>query len=389
MKNVIIVGPAYPYRGGIADTNERIAIELIKREIKCEVYSFKKLYPKILFPGKTQYAKEKKLNPNLLVHSKINSTNIFNWIKVGFEIRKKKPDVLLFRYWTPFLSLCYSLITLIVKTNRSTKIITLVDNFYPHERFFGDKLFSYIFIHLMEGCIVMSLSVMSEILTVRKKIDIEYCPHPLFDDYGEIISKNIARKSLKLDENKKYILFFGFVREYKGLDLLLEAFQKAANVIQDLNLIIAGEFYQSKKEYEELIEKFNIKDKITIYDQFIPHSLVPYFFCSVDLVVLPYKSATQSGIVQIAYHFNKPLIVTNVGALPDIVVNNVTGYVVEPNSSAIAYAIIKYFSENNEEKFSKNIFEEKKKYSWDRMIETIFFLYEKIIRKKYGILSNN
>lgn len=381
IKHVVLIGPAYPYRGGIADTNERLAIEIKSSGIKTTIYTFKLQYPSILFPGKTQFVDKSKKKPDLLILRKINSVNPLNWIKIGKELKRIKPDIIIVRYWIPFLSPALGTILRIAKKNKYTKIIAIVDNFIPHEKRLGDTLLSKYFMKSVDGCIVMSLSVKAEIERFFKNKLIEYCPHPLFDHYGKIIPKEEARKSLKLDVTKKYILFFGLVRDYKGLDLLIEAVALIDTSILNFDIIVAGEFYSAKEKYLQLIEKYHLKDRFHIYDQFIPDELIPYFFCAADVVVQPYKDATQSGVTQVAYHFNKPMIVTNVGGLSEIVPNNKVGFVVYPNPEAIAHAIIKFYTENKEELFTENAKIEKNKYSWKRMEETIYILHSKLVFK--------
>lgn len=334
----------------------------------------------MLFPGKTQY-KEEKIEYNVPIYQKINSINFFNWIKVGNELRRLKPDILLFRYWFPFFAPCFGTIARIVRLNRHTKVLALIDNFIPHERHFTDKFLSKYFITAINACIVMSHTVKAEVQRARKNILIDYAPHPLFDNYGDIIPKEVAKKTLKLDISKNYLLFFGLVREYKGLDILIESLPLVFNQLDNLDLIIAGEFYQKQEKYIEQIKKHNLTDRVHIYNQFIPDSLIPYFFCAADVVVQPYREATQSGVTQIAYHFNKPMIVTNVGGLPEMVPNEKVGYVVEPNHFSVANAILKFYIESKEKEFTENIIVEKQKYSWNRMVRVIYSLYEKINHK--------
>lgn len=381
IKHIVIIGPAYPYRGGIAATNERLAQEFQRSGLKVTIYTFSLQYPSILFPGKTQYVENQK-KPALNIYRKINSVSIFNWIKVGLELKKLRPDLIIVRYWIPFLAPSLGKIIRIAKKNRFTKIIALVDNYKPHEKRLGDRWLSKYFMSAVDGCVVMSHSVKSDIEKDFKNLPIEYCPHPLFDYYGKIIPKDEAKKSLKLEVNKNYILFFGLIRDYKGLDLLIEAVHLSENSYVDFDVIVAGEFYSDENKYIELIEKYNLKNRFHIYSQYISDDLVPYFFCAADIVVQPYKDATQSGVTQIAYHFNKPMIVTNVGGLPEMVHHGKVGYVVSPNPPSIAQALIKFYTENKEKDFSAMAAVEKNKYSWKRMEETIYILYSKLFYKK-------
>lgn len=381
IKHIVIVGPAYPYRGGIAATNERLAQEFQRSGVKVTIYTFTLQYPSVLFPGKTQFVENQK-KPPLNILRKINSINPINWVKIGRELKKLKPDLIIVRYWIPFLAPAFGQIIRKVKRNRKTKIIALVDNYKPHERRLGDRWLSKYFMAAVDGCLVMSYSVKADIEKDFKNIPIEYCPHPLFDHFGTIIPKEEAKKALKLDGNKNYILFFGLVRDYKGLDLLIEAVHLSEETYNNFDVIVAGEFYNDEQKYNDLINSYNLKNRFHVFAQFIPDDLVPYFFCAADVVVQPYKDATQSGVTQVAYHFNKPMIVTNVGGLPEMVLHGKVGYVVSPNPPAIAQAIIKFYKENKEKEFSAMAAIEKNKYSWKRMEETIYILYSKLFYKK-------
>jgi glycosyltransferase involved in cell wall biosynthesis len=381
IKHIVILGPAFPYRGGIAATNERLAQEFENSGLKVTIYTFKLQYPSILFPGKTQYLEEKK-NIHLQIYRKVNSINPFNWYKVGQELKRLKPDLIIVRYWIPFLALSLGKIIRLAKRNNFTKIVSIVDNYLPHERKIGDKILSKYFLKAVDGCVVMSQSVKSQIENDFPSLPIEYCPHPLFDHYGKIIDKYEARKYLQLDINKNYILFFGLIRDYKGLDLLIEAVNLSRDSGVDFDVIVAGEFYSDKEKYINLINKYNLSHRFHIFDYFIPESMVSFFFCSADVIVQPYKDATQSGVTQIAYHFNKPMIITNVGGLAEIIPNEKVGYVVNPNSKEIADAIVKFYKENKEKAFSEAAKVEKNKYSWKRMEETIYTLYGRFYYKK-------
>ncbi len=381
IKHIVIIGPAYPYRGGIAATNERLAQEFMRSGVKVTIFTFTLQYPSLLFPGKTQFVENQK-KPPLNILRKINSINPLNWIKVGHEIKKLKPDIVLVRYWIPFLAPALGRIIRIAKRNRFSKVIALVDNYRPHERRLGDRFLSRYFMAAVDGCVVMSHSVKADIEKDFRNIPIEYCPHPLFDHFGKIIPKVEAKKSLKLDTQKNYILFFGLIRDYKGLDLLIEAVHLSESSFSNFDVIVAGEFYENEEKFKNLIERYKLSHRFHIFGQFIPDDLVPYFFCAADVVVQPYKDATQSGVTQIAYHFNKPMIVTNVGGLPEMVHHGKVGYVVSPTSPSIAQALIKFYTENKEKEFSAMAAVEKNKYSWKRMEETIYILYSKLYYKK-------
>lgn len=381
VKRIVIIGPAYPYRGGIAATNERLAKEFISSGIEVIIYTFSLQYPSFLFPGKTQFV-ENMPPPGFPILRKINSINPINWIKVGRELSNMKVDMVIVRYWIPFLAPALGTIIRKIKKNKLTKIIGLIDNFIPHEKHFGSKLLSSYFMKAVDGSVVMSQSVKADIEKLYKSKPIEYCPHPLFDHFGEIVAKAEAKKFLQLNPNKNYILFFGLIRDYKGLDLLIEAVSLTKAMPIDYEVIVAGEFYSNKEKYYTLMDKFGVRDKFHVFDKFIPDEQVSYFFSAADVVVQPYKDATQSGVTQIAYHFNKPMIVTNVGGLHEIVSHGKVGYVVSPNPPSIAQAISKFYVENKEHDFATMVAIEKNKYSWKRMEETIHILYNKLFYKK-------
>lgn len=376
-QKIVIVGPAHPFRGGIAANNDRLAREFTNSNCEVVIFTFSLQYPSFLFPGKTQYSNEPKPE-GLDIRIEVNSINPFSWIKVGREIQKMNPDILLIRFWLPFMGPCFGTIARIAKKNKITKVISVLDNYIPHEKRFGDKWLARYFIKPIDGCIVMSQSVKSDLRKDNRDKLIEYCPHPLFDHFGEIIPKKEARKLLGIDLDSKLMLFFGLIRDYKGLDLLLYAIKESS---LNLKLMVAGEFYSNSEQYYKLVKDLGLEEKVMFFPEFIPDNKVANFFSAADLIVQPYKHATQSGVTQIAYHFNKPMIVTNVGALSEMVPNNIVGYVVEPNSLAISLAIEQFYNENKEQEFSENAAKEKNKYSWKRMAETIFLLFSKINSK--------
>jgi len=372
-KKVVIIGSAHPLRGGLATYNERLAKEFIKNGHEVILYTFKLQYPSIFFPGKSQYSTSPppdKINIKVV----INSINPFNWIKIGKKIKKENPDLVIIKFWIPFMGPCYGTILREIKKNRHSKVISIIDNIIPHEKRLGDKAFTNYFIKPVDAFITMSKSVLQEIELFTNKPKV-FSPHPLYDNFGDIISKKEAKAKLKLAPEFNYLLFFGFIRNYKGLDLILEAITHKEIAKLPLKLIIAGEFYENPELYLNLIEKNNLNDKIILRTNFIPDEQVADYFNAADLVVQPYKSATQSGVTQIAYHFNKPVLVTNVGGLPEIIPHGKVGYVINPVPSEIANSIIDFYKNSKENEFLPNILEQKKKYSWDKMLNVIFELY--------------
>jgi len=368
--NIIIVGTAYPYRGGLAAFNERLAAEYMAQGHKVEIYTFTLQYPNFLFPGKTQYSTEP-APKDLVIHRRVNSCNPFNWIKVGREIRRKRPDMVIIKYWIPFMAPCLGTIARMARKNGHTKVLSILDNVIPHEHRIGDKMFSKYFVRSIHGFVAMSLSVLQDLRLFTADKPAEFCPHPLYDHYGQRLQRSEALQLLKLDDSCRYVLFFGFIRTYKGLDLLLEAFANEWLRQSDVKLIVAGEFYGDSAPYLQQIEQLGIADKVVLCTDFIPDSEVNRYFSAADIVAQPYKTATQSGVTQIAFHFEKPMLVTNVGGLAEIVPDGKIGYVVEPDKDQIATALRRFFEENKKDEFEANIVEEKQKYSWSRFTDAI------------------
>jgi len=374
-RKIVLIGSAHPLRGGLATFNERLIREFRSKGDDAYIYTFRLQYPSILFPGKTQYSSDPAPG-NLPIYIKVNSINPLNWYKVGKELKRQKPDLVIVKFWIPFMAPCLGTICRIIKKNHHSKIISIVDNLIPHEQRPGDVPLIKYWIKCVDGFIAMSKSVLNEIEIFDKTKPKLYCSHPLYDNFGTPLLKIDALQKLNLDPSIHYILFFGFIRDYKGLDLLLKAFADERFCDRPLKLIVAGEFYCDPEPYMEIIEKNNLNDRVIMSNDFIPDSQVVNYFCAADVVVQPYKNATQSGVTQIAYHFNKPMIVTDVGGLSETIPHNRVGYVVQPEATEIANAILKFFDENREDEFSRNAELEKSKYSWERMVQCIDKLVE-------------
>ncbi len=368
---VLIIGPAWPWRGGLSTYNQILAYEFIKQGFTVSILTFKLQYPNFLFPGKTQYSADP-APQDLNIDVKINSINPFNWISTGLKYRKQKPDLVIVRYWLPFMGPCLGTIARIIKSNRKSRIVAITDNIVPHEKRIGDTIFTKYFLYSCHGFVAMSHSVLADLNRFIKNKPALYNPHPIYNSFNPGISKTKACVLLKIDPQANYLLFFGFIRAYKGLDLLFEAFAKTNRHELNLKLIVAGEFYENEKPYMALAKKLNIESDILFYKDFIPDSEVHLYFSAADVTVQPYKDATQSGVTQVAYFYNKPMIVTNIGGLPELVPNNQAGFVVDKNPDEIAKAINRFYDENWEDKMSNFIQEEKEKYSWDKMIASLW-----------------
>lgn len=376
MKTIKIIGPAYPYRGGIATTNERLAQEFLLMGFYVDIETFIVQYPSVLFPGKTQY-NEKTAPENLKIRRTINSVNPFNWVRVGRRISREKPDLVVIRYWLPFLAPCLGTIAGLIRKNKHTVIICLADNVVPHEHRPGDRLLTNYFMQRIDGLVAMSKSVLNDANSFRGDLVQGFCPHPIFDNYGERLLAEVAKQKLHLDQTSRYLLFFGFIRDYKGLDLLIEAFADERLREFPVKLLVAGEYYSSPEPYLELIKKNNLEDWIELRTDFIPDDQVNLYFSAADMVVQPYKSATQSGVTQIGYHFNKPMLVTNVGGLSEIIPDGKVGYVVEPESGKIADALVDFYRNDRVAEFEENMIEEKKRFSWSNMVQTFESVYHR------------
>jgi glycosyltransferase involved in cell wall biosynthesis len=373
MKKIVIIGPAHPLRGGLASYNERLAKAFQDQGHDVEIFTFSLQYPGFLFPGTTQFSSEP-TPKNLKINVCINSVNPLNWLKVGTRLRKMRPDLIVVRYWLPFMGPCLGTILRLVKKNNHTKVVCIADNIIPHEKRPGDKAFTRYFMKPIDGFITMSEKVLKDLSLFQSTVPAKFVPHPLYDNFGDQVSITEARNQLNISEKDRIVLFFGFIRHYKGLDILFDTIaclKHRNNAFSDIKFLIAGEFYEDRKPYDEQIEKLGIRDSLILRTDFIADSEVKYYLCASNVVIQPYRSATQSGVTPLAYHFEKPMIVTNVGGLPALVPHMKVGLIAEPNSESLADAIEIYFS-TGEEAFIPSIIEEKKKYSWEVMTREIF-----------------
>jgi glycosyltransferase involved in cell wall biosynthesis len=371
-KSIIIIGPAHPLRGGLANFDQRLAKEFLDEGYDCCIYSFSLQYPSFLFPGTTQFSSEP-APEGLKIFSKINSINPLNWISVGNELKIIKPDIIVVRYWLPFMGPALGKILRIVRKNNHTKIIAITDNILPHERRPGDLAFTKYFLKSPDAFITMSEKVMKDLRQIEKIKPAKQVLHPLYDNFGDIISKQQARDHLHLNMDEKIILFFGFIRRYKGLDILLESMADIRIRTSKIKLLIAGEFYEDEKPYKDLTEKLDIKDSLILRTNFISDHEVKYYLCAADAVVQPYRNATQSGVTPLCFQFEKPMIVSNVGGLALQVTNEKVGLVAAPTSTSIADALLRFY-ELGADYFIPHLRIEKQKYSWQNLLKAIIDL---------------
>ena len=364
---VIILGTAWPYRGGLATFNERLAKQFMEEGHKVEVWTFTLQYPSFLFPGKTQFSSEQ-APKGLLIRRELNSCNPFNWLRVGRAIRKAAPDLLVCCYWMSFFAPAYGLVSRMARKNGKTKCIALVHNMIPHEPSILDKLFAPYFVKSQDGFVALSESVVGDINRLDKAGKPKtFSPHPIYDHYGERMKKDQACEALGLPVDKDYMLFFGLVRAYKGLDLLLEAFGEVKDALPNLQLIIAGEFYEDEAKYRAQIKQLGLEERVIVRNEFVPDGDLRKYFGASDLIVQPYKTATQSGVTQVAFHFEKPMLVTNVGGLGEIVHDGKMGYACAPEAKAIGEDLKDYFENQRQQAFTAYLKKEKTKYEWSKM----------------------
>ena len=370
-KKVVILGTAWPFRGGLSAYNERLANELESQGMATEIVTFTVQYPSILFPGKTQYSEE----PSTFepIRRKLSSINPISWWRTANYINAQQPDLVITRYWIPFMGPCLG--TVISLLNKKIKVICLLDNVIPHEKRIGDSLFTSYFVKPIQKYVAMSQSVMDDLYSFKKTASCALNPHPVFDNFGEKLDQAAAKSELNLDANNDYVLFFGFIRKYKGLDLAIRAFAEWKERLPNKKLLIAGEFYGDAEFYTSIAEELGIKDDIIWHTDFIPDSRVKYYFSACDIVLQPYYSATQSGVTQIAYQFEVPMIVTKVGGLPELVEHGKTGYLVEQDPTDIANHLVQFY-EKGRATFDEDMKRAKEQFSWKNLVNNFVKLYQ-------------
>ena len=370
MKKIVLIGPVYPYKGGISHYTGLMYRALCKKyDVTMVSYRFQ--YPKLL------YKKEQRdySNDNFKINDTnywIHTANPFNWISTAHKINRLNPDMVIIQWWHPYFAPCY---WMLCKCLKNTKILFVCHNVFPHERFPMDRSLAKAVLRQGNCYIVQSKMDAEDLQTIVANPVFKQTVHPTYNAFKlENIPKEEARKRLEIKPEKNVLLFFGFVREYKGLKYLIQAMPEVVKQVEYTELLIVGDFAgeEEKQRYLDMIQECGVQDHIKAYDGYIPDKEVEKFFAACNLVVLPYISATQSGIVQIAYGFEKPVVVTNVGGLPDVVEDGKTGYVVDAeNSEQLAEAIVNYFNQDMERKFTEGVRHEAYRFSWDRMIEII------------------
>ncbi len=375
---IIILGPAHPFRGGIADTNESLCRSLILQGHDASIITFTTQYPNALFPGKTQYTNDP-APKDLSITRAFSSINPISWFRLANKINKLNPDLVIARYWMPFFAPSFG--TIMRRLKKSIIRIAMCDNVIPHEHRIGDVQLTKYFLDSFDGYITLSRTTYEEINQFSDKPK-TYYPHPINTNLGEKIKKSDARSHLGLEIDKKYLLFFGLIRDYKGLDLTLEALSDSRLAQMGVHLLVVGEFYEPRSKYDKLIDQYNLGKRVTIIDQFIPGSDIKFYFSAADLVIQTYKTASQSGVSQMAFHFDCPILVTDVGGLSEIILHEEIGYVSNQKPQKIADYIYDFFKHNRSGEFIANLQLEKQKYTWEAFSDALFELYNKLKNEK-------
>ncbi|RPI14325.1 MAG: glycosyltransferase [Ignavibacteriae bacterium] len=364
---IAFLSPFYPYRGGIAQFSDSL-FEALSKEHDVKAFTFIRQYPKILFPGTSQFVLDEDIKRDINAVRVLDSINPFTYWKTAKRIDKFKPDLIITSYWMPFFAPSFGIVSFLLK-RKGYKIISILHNVIPHEKRTGDVMLTKFFFRQNTGLIVLNDESRKDLEKLMPGSKFFVHPHPLYNHYGNITGKAEARKSLNIPGDKKVILFFGFIRDYKGLDILLESMNE---LDESYHLIIAGEVYGSFQKYKDIIDKYSLQDKISLHIKYIPDSKVSVYFSAADVTILPYRSGTQSGIIGISYHFDTPVIVADTGGLKEMVENEKTGLIITSSApELIAKALKKYFDEELKETFQPNIIEFKKKYSWEGLAEAI------------------
>jgi len=373
---ITVLGPAHPYRGGLASIMETMARIFMRRGDNVGVVTFTRQYPGLLFPGKSQTV-DTPPPADLRIERRVDTMNPLNWLSVGRRLRRERPDFILMKYWTPFMAPCFGTIARLARGNGHTKVLCQIDNVEPHESHIVDRPFNRWYLRAVDGFVYMSEQVHRELAAYTDAPAI-FSPHPMFENFGGKVGRGEACAALGLDPECRYVLFFGLIRDYKGLDMLLEAWamlRRSGRLERDRRLVVAGEFYTDREPYIRQMERLGIGGEVVLRDSFVPDSEVGYFFSAADAVVLPYRTATQSGVTQIAYRFDVPMVVTDVGGLPEIVPDGRAGIVCRPDPESIADAVARICDAEVLGALRRSILVEKRRFSWDEMCDRLTELY--------------
>jgi len=373
---IALISAAPPYRGGISK-HTSILVEKLSQNHSVDIINYSRQYPDFLFPGKTQYLDDKSENDNS--SRMIDSINPITWFSTGNRLAKKNYDLVIFRFWNPFFAPALGVIAGIIRKKSSdTKLMSLCDNILPHEKIpLADFLTTYLFDKL-DGHVVQSSQTENELQTVVDQPIYEKRFHPTYTNFPQKIDKISARKKLGLSA-KNIILYFGIIRDYKGFDILLNAISKLKNTELDFHLLAGGECYGSDEKYIQLISNLDISDYITWHNKYIPDTELSNYFSAADVVALPYLTASQSGVTQMAYSYDLPVVVTKVGGLPEIVDEGQSGITIEPgNPTELAKILEENLKAGTFLEMTTYIKKFKKKFSWENFVNGIELVYSKI-----------
>ena len=368
---IAVIGPVYPYKGGISHYTG-LLYRALRKSHDVEMISYKMQYPKLMLRREQKdYSNDsfQVEDAKFLIHT----ANPFNWVKTAGQIKKMSVQTVIIEWWHPYFAPCYYVLEKLLRHKDQRKLVFICHNVFPHERFPLDRMLTRMVLKQGDGFILHSRTEADDLISIKPDADYRVQVHPTYNAFKfEDLSKEQARDLLGLGAEEKVLLFFGYVRPYKGLKYLIQALPQIQERLQNVKLMVVGDFGSDREQYQQLIEDLGVQDKILVKDGYTPDREVEKYFAASDLVVLPYETATQSGIVQIAYGFTKPVIVTNVGGLPEVVTDDRTGLIVEPKDvNGLADAIIRYYEGNKEQEFITHIREEEYRFSWDRMTETI------------------
>ncbi|MDL2255805.1 glycosyltransferase [Parabacteroides sp. OttesenSCG-928-K15] len=358
---IAMLSTFYPFRGGIAQFNANL-YEALREEHEVIPFTFKRQYPDFLFPGKTQFVTDADNAIEIKSIPLLDTANPFSYVSAAKRIERENPDILIMKYWMSYFSPSLGTVARRLK-KKGCKVITVLDNVIPHEQKFFDKPFTTWFLKQNSGFVAMSESVRNDLLTLRPDAPNILLPHPLYDHFGKKVEQSVARRQLALDPDKKTLLFFGLIRDYKGLDLLIDAFDMLDG--DDYQLLIAGESYGSFQKYTDQINKSRQPERIKVFNRYIDDNEVPLFFSAADVCILPYRNATQSGITSIAYHFETPLLATRTGGLSESIEKQGIGLMIPEVTAASVARTIQQFYTQNPADFTANFEREKKQLTWE------------------------
>ena len=378
---ISFVGPAYPYRGGLATIIESLARVFGARGNEVDIKTFSLQYPRLLFPGKSQYRTGEK-PADLSISREVSTINPLSWWRVGRKLRREAPDMVVLKYWTPLMAPCFGSICRLARKNGKTKVVVHLDNITPHEPHFYDRALNRYFLGACDGFIYMSEAVHEDLRTYRPEAPALFSPHPLFDNYGTKLPREEACRKLGLAAELGYVMFFGYIREYKGLDILLEAWAmlKAEGKTEGKKLLVVGEVYGNDDKYAQMIEHLGLAEDVVFHNEFVPDDEVAEWFSVADMVALPYKSATQSGVTQVAYAFDVPMVVTRVGGLAEMVPDDVVGALADVDARSVADAIAKVYEGGNLDRYREGVHRERGRFSWEATADRISELYKILSR---------